>query len=482
MVPRLWYRPLVPLLVVVAIGSALFFLYEMRGGRTATLTITAGDALGRRHELALNLAAVAPSHGLRLEVVPTSGSEEALEKVALGQLGVALVQGGIDPRPGVQQVGALYVEPLHVLVKTELGARDLGDLRGRRLNLSTPGSGSRLLAGEALDFAGLRAGRDFEDLSLSYADIERLAGDPTTPAASLPDAIFAVSSMPFPLAETLIKSDRYRLLELPLAPSLSIRDFMIHDAEIPAMAYSVVPPVPDRPLRTLGTQLLLVANDHVPADAVAALLEAVFAGEFARESDLAQLDEDVVARVPEYPLHAGTRHWLARNQPVLTNDAIEGVENLRSLLVSIAVAVFLIWRWNQRRRVLGFEPYLERVSEIERKAADLENAATLDLGQLLDLRREVTRLKTEALNKFVHGQLKGEELMSSFLAHVSDTREAINNLILHERSRLERLARTGSAYNQEEVRLEELWSRALGETSTRPVPRDDDENPPVTLP
>lgn len=463
MSPVPWYRLLVPMLVVLAVASASYYIWELNRDRTVRLTITAGDALGRRHELAVNLAKVAPAHELELKVVPTKGSSDALAKVAAGELDVALVQGGIEPRDGVRQVAALYVEPLHLLVKSTLGADNLGDLRGRRLNLSTAGSGTRLLAARSLAFAGLDPVRDYEDLALSYAELEALAMDPETPRADLPDAIFAVSSMPFPLAEELVQSGRYRLLELPLAPSLSIRDFMIHEANIPAMAYNVVPPVPDAPIRTLGTQLLLVANEQVAPDAVAALLQAVFAGEFARASDLAQLDEAAVARVPEYPLHDGTRRWLARNQPVLTNDTIEGAENLRSLLVSVAVAVFLIWRWNRQRRVLGFEPYLEQVSAIERKAAELETDATLDLGQLLDLRREVTRLKTEALQKFVHGQLKGEELMSSFLAHVSDTREAINNLILHERTRLERLARDGGGHSQEEVRLEQLWNRALGD-------------------
>lgn len=484
MIPRLWYGALVPLLIVVAVASAVYFFMESGRERTVRLTITAGDALGRRHELALNLADVAPNHGLVLSVVPTEESSEALEKIADGELDVALVQGGIEPRHGVRQVAALYVEPLHLLVKTELEADDLGDLRGRTLNLSTQGSGTRLLASLALEFAGLSAGRDYQDLALSYGELEELARgsvpdviprqkmsssssfaypDYEPSPAEMPDAIFAVSSMPFPLAEELIQSGRYRLMELPLAPALSIRDFMIHEASIPAMAYRVVPPEPRQPISTLGTQLLLVAGEDVDPEAVGSLLDAVFAGEFARASDLAQLDEGAVARAPEYPLHEGTRRWLARNQPVLTNDTIKGVENVRSLLVSIAVALLLTWRWNRQRRILGFEPYLARVNEIERQAADLEDEATMDLGRLLELRREVTRLKTDALDKFVHGNLKGEDLMSSFLAHVSDTRESINNLILHERSRLERLARSDSSASQSEIRLAELWQKALHE-------------------
>jgi len=41
----------------------------------------------------------------------------------------------------------------------------------------------------------------------------------------------------------------------------------------------------------------------------------------------------------------------------------------------------------------------------------------------------LTRLKAEALDRFVEGELKGKELMAAFLAHVADARDYLTRLI-----------------------------------------------------
>jgi hypothetical protein len=56
------------------------------------------------------------------------------------------------------------------------------------------------------------------------------------------------------------------------------------------------------------------------------------------------------------------------------------------------------------------------------------------------LQADLSRLKAEALERFADGVLEGEELMSGFLAHVSDTRDYLSRLILHERDNLEERA------------------------------------------
>jgi hypothetical protein len=104
-----------------------------------------------------------------------------------------------------------------------------------------------------------------------------------------------------------------------------------------------------------------------------------------------------------------------------------------------------LWQWLRRRARLrqdrGFEAYIVKVADIERRAADQELSAELNLPVLLDLRRELVLLKQEALGKFAAGELEGEALMSGFLTHVSDTSLYLTRLILHQRDNLEDAAR-----------------------------------------
>ncbi|MBI1290313.1 hypothetical protein GC173_03605 [bacterium] len=419
--------------VLVVVGLVLWF--SERGPRSWNLSITGGDELGTRHRLATILAHESQAGDVTLTVKPTQGSEEALELVDKGTLDLALVQGGLKAGTNVRQVAALYPEPLHLLVRPEIAEQGLAGLEGKRINLGSKGSGTRKLATEVLAFAGMAAGRDFVDEAAGYDALQKM------PPESLPDGIFAVLSIPADLATWFVRERGYRLMEIPFAEALAYRDFSVSSARIPFMTYSVDPPVPDRDLRTVGNQLLLIANKDVDAKAVDQVLQALYDGGFAREANLPHLDSAALDRLPEYPLHEGSLVYRSRNDPFLTTEAIDNIESMRSFAVSMAIAVFLFWRWYSRRRSIGFEKYLNEVTAIEKAALKLEATSPLDLGEALRLRARLGELKIDAIERSVLGELKNEELMHSFLAHVTDVRSSLNRLIIYERERLDDIAR-----------------------------------------
>ena len=101
------------------------------------------------------------SRASSLRVAEVAGSVEALDKVNNRELDVALVQGGLDSRrwTNVTQVAALNLEPLQLVVRSELALEveaNLRALKGHSINLSEVDSGSHALASEVLAFAGLR--------------------------------------------------------------------------------------------------------------------------------------------------------------------------------------------------------------------------------------------------------------------------------------------------------------------------------------
>lgn len=409
------------------------FWYVGHRPRRSFIAMTAGDVLGHRHELALLLQDEAAQHGLDIQLQPSAGSQEALALVSSGVLDAALVQGDLDVHDEkLAEVAALHSEPLHLFVKPELLQGGFAALKGKRLNLSTPESGTRKVALETLRFMGL-SNADYRDESRSYEELARLS------AEKLPDGIFAVSALPWMMGADLVHQRGYRLMELPFGDALAVRNASLHDMQIPAYTYSVVPPVPERPVHTVAARLMIVANRQTPDSTVRLLLEILFESDFARRTNLPRLNPGDMESARELPLHAGTVQYLNRNDPLITGEIIESVENLRSFLVSAAVAGFLLWRWQVQRRMIGFETYLDGVTEIELEALDLERAGTVDVPQLLRLRRRLTELKSEALEKHAEGVLKGEEQMISFLAHVTDVRSYLESLFAHESRQLGKL-------------------------------------------
>ncbi|GAB4459885.1 MAG: hypothetical protein OHK0029_23090 [Armatimonadaceae bacterium] len=266
--------------------------------------------------------------------------------------------------------------------------------------------------------------------------------------------------MPSPVAEYLIRKCGYRLLPLPFADALKLRDRTIHPAEIPAYAYGGVPPVPAAPVPTVGTRLLLVAGKGVPEEAVARTLEVVLQSGYLRRANLPPVEEAQVGAGPEMPLHPGATRYLRRNNPLLTSDLVQDVESLRSFLVSAIVGGYLAWRALRKRRYEGFDAYLAEVTALEKQALELEAEASLNLPELIAIRNRLSALKTEALEKFTDGHLRGEDLMSGFLAHVADVRNYLTALILAERERIAEQSADSIPDNEQEQRFIREWQNA----------------------
>jgi TRAP-type uncharacterized transport system substrate-binding protein len=465
---------------LAALCLAAVFAFHQPSESPVRLRITAGQEVGTRHRIGEVLRREAIRRAIEVELLPTTGSAEALEAVQLGRLEVAFVQGGIHmaDRPGLRQVAALHVEPLHLLVKEEIHqgvTRNLSGLRGKVVNLGERGSGTYLLATEVMTFSGLRAGIDYTESTLSYADLET-----QSKGSRLPDAVFTVSTLPSPIARYLVTKHHYRLVSLPFCEAFALGALdeehappyppghtasridrrRVYDAMIPAFAYEIEPGVPPEPIHTLGTRVLLVARKDLPATTIRRLLEVVFNSPFSQVLQ-PPIDARLLDSPPEVPWHDGTIEFIKRSSPVIAGDVIDLLEKEVSILVGVVGGGFCLIQWLRRRfrrrRERSFEAYIVQVASVERRALELSREPALNLAELLQLQDELARIKGVALEQFARGELDGEELMSGFLVHSSDTRDFLIRLILHQRDNLEDHART------QHRPAEALWNEAVGD-------------------
>lgn len=201
-----------------------------------------------------------------------------------------------------------------------------------------------------------------------------------------------------------------------------------------------------------------MGHRDIPSEAVERVLEVIFSSRFAQVV-YPPLDSSLLDRPSELDPHPGTLAYLHRNQPLITGDFIDMAEKWFSIGGVSAGGLLFLWQWIRRRtrarRDRGFEAYIMKVADIERRVADQELAAVIDLAILGQLLRELLDLKQEALERFAAGDLDGEELMSGFLTHVSDARSYLTRLMLHERDNLEDVARAQGRP------AEALWTEAL---------------------
>jgi hypothetical protein len=312
-------------------------------------------------------------------------------------------------------------------------------------------------------------------MSLTHRELQDIKS-----AEELPDAVITVASLPTPMIRHLVTTWGYRLVPIPFAEAFGLSEIdydngptevdpskaraqvdrvHLHPTHVPAFTYGVDPAVPDATLPTFGARILVVTNRKTDPEAVKRLLESIFLSDFA-EVARPPLETSLLDLPAEFPLHPGTVEFMQRNKPLIVGDAVDFLEKTSSLTGAVLGGLFVIWQWARRRyrrrRELGFESYLLKVTSIEQEALQLELASRLELAPLLSLQADLGRLKNEAMERFTDGELEGEGLMSGFLTHANDARDYLARLILHARSVVEKQAR------KQGLSPDAAWDLAIG--------------------
>jgi hypothetical protein len=121
-------------------------------------------------------------HGYRCTVESTGGSVANIQSLLSGDLDFGVIQSdalyaaikGVrafegKPQSKLRAMFSLHPEPLTLVARKESNIRSLGDLRGKRVNVGNPGSGTRVSVDELMSAAGLRLS-DFAITSELKAD------------------------------------------------------------------------------------------------------------------------------------------------------------------------------------------------------------------------------------------------------------------------------------------------------------------------
>jgi hypothetical protein len=83
----------------------------------------------------------------------------------------------------------------------------------------------------------------------------------------------------------------------------------------------------------------------------------------------------------------------------------------------------------QRARISGLGRYLAEATRLEERVMAAEQSRPVVPADLVALRDELNRLKTEALDELTQDELAGRELLTGFLVHVNDLRSHLTALI-----------------------------------------------------
>ncbi|MFC5300005.1 TAXI family TRAP transporter solute-binding subunit [Azospira restricta] len=264
-----------PIVLVVTIGFVVAYQF-VKPAPPSRLAIATGSESGAYHAFAQRYATILARSGVTLELKPSAGSLESIERLKKGEVDVAFVQGGVLPAPAegdaaddglrLASLGSMYYEPVWVFYRGEQPLGRLHDLAGKRIAVGAEGSGVRGLATQLLEANEILLDRNLKPLAGLEAAEALQQG--------WVDAAFVIAAPEAPVVQVLLRSPGVRVMSFAQADAYTRRFPFLTRVTLPRGVVDLVRDLPPRSTTLLAATANLVVNEDTHPALVALLLQA----------------------------------------------------------------------------------------------------------------------------------------------------------------------------------------------------------------
>lgn len=218
---------------------------------------------------------------LNVTAQATGGSVENFKLLDKKQVSIALVGGDVlhqayhdyknskhfKNKVDVRFLFNMYSQPTHIITLANSNIKKVDDIKGKRIGVGSPGSGTEVKTREVLKSLGMTY-KDFKPEFLSFAEAAEALQDKTIAAE------FLGSSLPNSSVESLALTNGIRLI------SLSDSEVAKIVKDNPSLSKMIIPKGLYKGVNTdtvgTGVQAVAVCSPDLPDDVVYKLVKAVF--------------------------------------------------------------------------------------------------------------------------------------------------------------------------------------------------------------
>ncbi|GAA0892812.1 hypothetical protein GCM10009122_24910 [Fulvivirga kasyanovii] len=182
------------------------------------------------------------------------------------------------------------------------------------------------------------------------------------------------------------------------------------------------------PVRTLAVYDVLISNKQADSDDIYDMVEWIYGSraQLARHNfEFALLKEDFDNHTFLFPLHAGTKAYLDRNQPTFWERYAELVGVFVSVLAVSAGAASTIYHKLKQRRKDKIDEYYEKVISISSKSY-YENASPGELKLLLE---ELLRIRFDVFQLLIQERISANSAFIIFLLLTQSTIQSLESKV-----------------------------------------------------
>ncbi|MEO6919721.1 MAG: TAXI family TRAP transporter solute-binding subunit [Collimonas sp.] len=262
----------IALLAILAIWLAIRFIHPAPPN---TLTITTGAENSSFWKTAEKYRVILARNGIKLKIVSSEGSLDNLKKLSDPHSGidVGFVQGGVAgdmPIDGLVSLGSISYVPVSVFYRNQDSRGShvshanperldrLSELRGKRIAIGAPGSGSRVLALTLLKANEIELGGSTELLDMGGDEAAQALTDGKIDAAFL----MGDSASP-PTMVKLLHTPGINLLDFSQAGAYARRFSYLNELKIPKGLFDFGKNIPSRDIHLIAPTAELIARDDL---------------------------------------------------------------------------------------------------------------------------------------------------------------------------------------------------------------------------
>jgi len=420
-----------PALLLALFGFVIAFQF-VDPAPPKSLTFSAGQPGGVYYAYAKLYRDYLEKRGVNVEILESAGSMQNVERLSTGQTDVAFVQSGLvssqATQPGtLQSLGSMYYEPLWVFLRAGLEMKFLSELKGKRIAIGLPGSGTSALALQLLRENGI------DDNSAVLLPLASTDASQAMIKGEV-DALFIVSAASSDTVQKLQKSELVHLMSIERARAYTRRMDSISALILPQGALNLAQNVPANDSLLLASTATLMVNENMHPALQALMMQA--ASEIHAGSSL--FSSSGMFPTVQYaglPLSEVAEHYYKSGPPFLQRFlpfwAATLVDRLKVMLLPfIALLLPLIkvlpplYRWRIRS---GIYRWYEELGQID--AAMMDGFSAELLADLDRIEMEIRKVKVplsyaeELYDLRLHLALVRDQLEQTRLTQSKQTRD-----------------------------------------------------------
>jgi hypothetical protein len=288
-------------------AQAAEFINILTGG-TSGVYYPLGVALSQMYSKAIP--------GSKTAVQATKASAENLNLLQAGRGEVAISLGDslsdawkgnaeagfATPLKKLRTIAALYPNYIHFVANADAGIKSLADIKGKRISVGAPKSGTELNVREIVKAAGMTY-KDFSKVEyLSYAESVELMKNRQL------DVTLLSSGLGVAALRDLATSQKVVFLTIPADIVAKINDPAFQVGIIPAKTYEGQ----DNDVSTISVQNYLVTHEGVSTETVYTMTKTMFDNMdqmIAAHSAAKAIKRENAAKSPPAPLHPGAEKY-----------------------------------------------------------------------------------------------------------------------------------------------------------------------------